>query len=168
MRIWGTGVVKRWHTEPIDAQSIAEHSWGVAVILMELAPPEIVTLKLVKAALHHDCAERYTGDLPATVKWAEPRLKREMDRLESKWETELGISVSLSGVERRWLKAADWLELVLYCDLQVKKGNTFAAGPRDRVIDRLMDSPETPTLVKHYVMDNFETDPGRKSYELPR
>lgn len=65
--------VPRWGTVPAPKeQSVAEHSFGVAVIAMELATfrphPEAWLGRVAMWALHHDAAESYTGDLPSPFK----------------------------------------------------------------------------------------------------
>lgn len=52
-------------------QSVAEHSYNVTLIAMELAyeagEPELVT-EVMKYALVHDMEEVYTGDIPSSFK----------------------------------------------------------------------------------------------------
>ena len=67
------GAIKRYHTlETIGEQSVASHSWGVAMILQYLEPN--VSKEAILRALTHDVAELFTGDIPAPVKWANPDL----------------------------------------------------------------------------------------------
>lgn len=75
------GHVKRWHiVNTATTQSIAEHSYLVAIIAMHLAKakgaPEPVIHQAAVWALFHDAVEIRTGDIPTPAK----RLLREADR----------------------------------------------------------------------------------------
>ncbi len=120
------GRVRRYHTRPlVGEQTNAAHSWGVAALVLALCPT--ATRALLVAALFHDVAEYETGDIPATTKWASPSLKSALDELEEGVEERLGISAAgLSETERRVLKLADMLELVIFCRHQQLLGNRYA------------------------------------------
>lgn len=116
------GNVKRWHITPIiGEQTVAAHSWGVACILLELYPE--ASANLIKAALYHDVAEGYTGDLPAQVKWEYEGLDKELKKVEARIEAKLGIQFELTTKEASLLKIADTLELLIFCVEQVTLGN---------------------------------------------
>ena len=57
-----------------DVESVAAHSFGVAVVAMLLADParargvEVNVERLLRMALLHDLTETRTGDLPSTIK----------------------------------------------------------------------------------------------------
>ena len=44
-------------------ESVAAHSWGVAVLALSLCPPNLDRTKVIEIALVHDWAEAYVGDL---------------------------------------------------------------------------------------------------------
>lgn len=46
-----------------DAESVAAHSWGVALLALALAPPELDRARCLTYAVLHDLAEARTGDL---------------------------------------------------------------------------------------------------------
>jgi 5'-deoxynucleotidase YfbR-like HD superfamily hydrolase len=121
-RIRAGGGVRRYHTRPIiGEQTVAAHSWGVAVILLEICEPSPA---LMRAALYHDVAEYETGDVPATAKWANASLKTALDAIEREVEGRLGISADgLSAEELFLLKVADMFELLWFCVDQRWLGN---------------------------------------------
>jgi 5'-deoxynucleotidase YfbR-like HD superfamily hydrolase len=140
-----SGSTRRYHTVCGLEQDVAAHSWGVAIILTRLHPNP--SMNLIKAALYHDCAEKYTGDLPATIKWANPQLKKEMLIVEETWERELGIEIKLNEEDARWLKVADMLELILFCERAGMMGNQYALEIKERGLQYLRDMRPLPKEV---------------------
>ena len=117
------GAIKRYHTlETIGEQSVASHSWGVAMILQYLEPN--VSKEAILRALTHDVAELFTGDIPAPVKWANPDLVEVLKRIEDKYESDIGIGFKLSPEETALGKQADMFELLVFCVRQRRLGNT--------------------------------------------
>lgn len=153
--LWQTGLTRRWHTVPGLEQSVGEHSWGVAAIILQLNPSP--SLALIKAALFHDCAEKYTGDVPATTKWLNPDLKDMLEDIERRWEKELGIITVLDPHEKLWLKAADMLELVLFCEHAEKLGNQYATEIKYRGLNYLIDMRPLPEEILPYVVSRAKT-----------
>ena len=116
------GVTRRLHTVPmLGSQTVAQHSWGVAVLLVQLHPNP--SLQLLKAALWHDVAEAWVGDVPATAKWRWRPLAHQVAFAELEIEDELGIRVNLTDKEHQWLNGCDILELALTCYDQLRLGN---------------------------------------------
>jgi 5'-deoxynucleotidase YfbR-like HD superfamily hydrolase len=69
--------VPRWVIVPMTRpQSVAEHSWRVAAIAMELgerlSPTSLFSCSLVRLAVEHDMQEALTGDLPSSAKPVSP------------------------------------------------------------------------------------------------
>ena len=117
------GAIKRYHTlEIIGEQSVASHSWGVAIILQFLAPN--VSKQAILRALTHDVAELFTGDVPAPVKWDNPDLVEVLKRIEDKYESDIGIEYELTPQEIALGKQADMFELLVFCVRQRRLGNT--------------------------------------------
>lgn len=56
-------------------ESVAEHSWRLAVMAMMIGPefPELDMDKVIRMCLIHDWGEAVTGDIPAFVKTREDR-----------------------------------------------------------------------------------------------
>lgn len=125
-----SGEVVRYHNHAgVDKQKNSEHQWAAALIVQYLYPN--CSKELLLAALTHDCAEYYTGDIPFPVKQDSPELKEMLDRLESKWESDNGLQWlhGLSSLEKDTLKIADTLEGMRFCILQVRLGHTSAKRP---------------------------------------
>lgn len=125
------GQVRRYHTKPMaNPQTIADHTWGVMVILDQiydkLAPTEDRLKgrpKVLKYALYHDVAEFVTGDCPYTAKRL---LGKAFQKLEAKAEKFLQIDKSmpeLNDEEMTYFKIADMFELMHFCTEQIKQGN---------------------------------------------
>ena len=109
------GVVPRCHTfgAPDPTYTIGQHSWNATNLLLLLHPdPEPV---LIKAIMWHDAAERFTGDVPAPVKWNNPILGQELDRVERLILEKYDMYHDLTPYQLSWLHAVDRLELFLWC-----------------------------------------------------
>lgn len=117
------GNVSRYHCErTIRTQRVSEHSHGVAVILCFITEPSV---NLLKAALFHDLNEKRVGDMPAPIKWANPKIQEFLDEAGKKADKELEISVKLSAVEETLLKIADYLEAAFFCLEERTMGNCY-------------------------------------------
>lgn len=118
--------VSRFHAVPgLAPQTIAQHSWGVAMLCQHFKPK--CRKELVLAALTHDCTEMVTGDIPATAKWQSPELKTMLDKIESQTEKEWAIQFELNHEEKRLLKLCDGLEGMNYCLERRKQGELEAS-----------------------------------------
>jgi 5'-deoxynucleotidase YfbR-like HD superfamily hydrolase len=103
------GHVHRYHTEPIDIrQDVAQHTWRMMTILQHIWPD--ASRELLVAALHHDMAEVFVGDLPAPLKRL--GVSEELKIAEVQYERWLGIHPELSKIDHCRLKVADYLELL--------------------------------------------------------
>mgnify|MGYP003112275989 FL=1 len=132
------GEVKRYHTmKTIGEQTVANHSWGVAVILNWLKP-DISKAALLKA-LSHDVAEKRTGDMPAPTKWNNEDLAYELRRVEKEIEEELGVDYDLDAEEQEYFKQSDLFELLLYCVNQRSLGNTNVNVVFSNGVEKLVD-----------------------------
>lgn len=126
--ILNSGDVVRFHNHSgIDKQRNSEHQWGVALILQDIYPN--CSKSLLLAALTHDCAEYFTGDIPFPTKKASPELNSLLIRMENEWNEQNGIDFDLSWDEHIALKCADTLEGMQYCIKQVKEGKINAKRP---------------------------------------
>ncbi len=110
-------------------ESVAEHSWRLALMAMLLAPellreyPSLDTEKLLQMCLIHDLGEAFTGDIPAFEKTesdadTEDRLfkawiGRFPEPQRSGWENLLSEMNALKTPESRVYKALDKLEAVI-------------------------------------------------------
>lgn len=136
------GKVQRFHTAPmIKPQSVGEHVYGVQVILHYLYrgdPPNDVLL----AALRHDMAEYYLGDLPAPAKWRFPGLAAQYETAEGhllQQEHACYNSISIPHEELRALKCADMLDLLLQSLYELQLGNQTALDLIMRGVQYLVD-----------------------------
>jgi 5'-deoxynucleotidase YfbR-like HD superfamily hydrolase len=115
-----------------DVESVAAHSFGVAVIAMLLADRarargvEVNVERLLRMALLHDLTETRTGDLPSTIKryFGKAEIKAADEAIAKEIFTELGdfresyLELFLDyehrvSVESRLVKAADKLDLLV-------------------------------------------------------
>lgn len=123
--IYESGKVKRYHTaQTLKEQNNAAHSWGVATIVLWLCPE--ASANLLKAALLHDTAELFTGDVPAPVKWKHEDIAAALDAAEFEALARMGISTlftDLTHEEMQYLKFADMAELVLFAANEIRIGN---------------------------------------------
>jgi 5'-deoxynucleotidase YfbR-like HD superfamily hydrolase len=120
------GRVKRFHSvQTIQENTVAHHSWGVAVlcnILTEGNPGQALLLH----ALLHDVAELEVGDVPAPTKRAAPGLKEAMDDLEDKVLKDVKIVLpELTSEEKRIFKLADCMDGMINCVQEARLGNGY-------------------------------------------
>lgn len=159
------GSVERCHTMPHHGEyNVAMHSYNVAQIIRTFHSSP--SLELIGAALDHDVAERWTGDTPATAKWLSYGLKKELAVAEEVVEEHFNLSVCLTQEERRWLKAADLLEVWLWALEQQGMGNTNAYNIRYNVYQYLEGKEEE--LLPPPLLDLYRNwNAGRLSDSLP-
>jgi len=130
LKLYDAGRVQRFHTTPdysgTPHQNLAEHSWGVAMLCVELCVRSTVTPStlLLRAALTHDLAEYWTADLPAHVGWAHPALTEGLNAAQTHEEVAHGIWFAdrLTDWDKRVLWWADKLELFLYSLQRARNG----------------------------------------------
>lgn len=106
-------------------ESVAEHSWRIALMAMLLSPqfPQADMNKVIRMCLIHDLGEAFTGDIPAFDKTAEDTQRE--DKLFSQWvatlpqETKAEFAPlleemnAMTSQEARIYKALDKLEAVI-------------------------------------------------------
>ena len=114
--------VQRFHTVNSRVpETVGHHSANMAilcVVLSEYKP----SAALLMAALTHDLAEQFTGDVPATAKWASPELAKALKDMEKRYDREW-TSAPLTDYEKRVLKQADMLDLCFKAMEEVRAGN---------------------------------------------
>ena len=150
--LWAAGRVKRWHAFPIiGEQTVADHSWGVALIVAEIAEGHL-NMNLMKAALLHDAAELYTGDTPYGAKKRWPQLGEMLRECKYEMERKLGIDFFLTGEQSEILKWADMFELLMFADAQRNLGNRNVVGMQ-RLAYNLVT--EAPTASAYRLLERF-------------
>lgn len=138
----------RWTIVPLlRSQSVAEHSWAVAIIAMELAKKMGVgTEEIAHRAVLHDIAEVLTGDVPSPLKKAMV-------------EAGVGHIVHHDPIEADDLigaivKIADTMEAIIYIN---KWGNTNqTALIFDEMYHRLEDELEEYDTIRGHVFKIIE------------
>jgi 5'-deoxynucleotidase YfbR-like HD superfamily hydrolase len=142
------GKVLRCHTVPVHKnETVAHHSWGVAMLLMKFNPK--TTKTLLCAALTHDVTEVFTGDVPAQAKWQFPELREALDNAETQYSRILDLDFQLTEEEQHWLKVCDHIDLILYSLEEIYMGNHNVREIVERLIDRL-DSIGVPDEIARY------------------
>ena len=109
--IYQSGGVTRWHARPevTAPQTDADHHGRVAQIMLYFWPN--VRRKMIYAALHHDCGELVTGDVPYAVKQARPELAKMLGEVEEQARDDMGVTkIEMTPGEHQMLKFCDRLE----------------------------------------------------------
>ncbi len=106
-------------------ESVAEHSWRIALMAMLIAPefPEADMDKVIRMCLIHDLGEAFTGDIPTFDKTAADAAKEDalFDRwvqtlpeaTKQEWTSLLAEMNALETREARIYKALDKMEAVI-------------------------------------------------------
>jgi 5'-deoxynucleotidase YfbR-like HD superfamily hydrolase len=120
-KLYEAGQVKRYHTQTtIKDQNLAEHQWGVAMIVNHVYPQGYV---LLMAALTHDLAECDTGDIPYTAKRDNYNLKSASDDAEEAFNFQHNLVQGLNREEHKILAWADMFECFLFARRETWLGN---------------------------------------------
>jgi 5'-deoxynucleotidase YfbR-like HD superfamily hydrolase len=124
-----SGGVLRFHAVPgMTKQTVAEHSWGVVVILTQIFPE--VGGNAIRHALFHDIAEVETGDIPHPFKQKHPVINEYIKQEELNVFARFGIRHEcLTDREQHAIKIADCLEGMTYCVNRYQAGERAAAQP---------------------------------------
>lgn len=141
LNLLDAGEVIRFHAVPtITGQTVGQHSYGVAAILVALGmmvDPE--DRWVVSNAILHDAAELITGDMPFTVKRSSPEAKTMMDQMELVAEMSHFLpQTRLSKRQILFLKLADMLEGLRWCLVGHERGNPIVAGRWAAAIDQMI------------------------------
>ena len=155
------GAVRRCHTirYMIGSYDVAQHSWNATSLLLQLHPDPSV--KLIKAMMWHDAAERWMGDLPSPVKRTYPLIRASYEQAENDVLETLGVPIDLNEEDAQWLRAIDALEFYLWTLDQKFAGNGFAENCwKDNVL--YLNVANLPTEVRAF----FNTYHAQQSPEL--
>ena len=138
--LYQSGAVSRFHTmRTLHRQTVAEHAWGVAVVLLWLYAPDMPPPTLLRYALLHDAAEVETGDVPATAKWNSASLSTKLRLLEEAFYEDHGIPLheGLTADDISVLQFCDSAELLIYALTEADLGNAAMVAVADRVVTHL-------------------------------
>ena len=150
--LYDAGAVRRYHTnKTLKDQDLAAHSWGVAMIIREIMPGNLM---LIEAALTHDLAESVTGDIPYTGKRKHPLLKTASEDAEREFDMVNGTLVQLTPIEARCLAWADMFECYLFSIREVEMGNNLMRfvvdTAREALINMGAPTKEADKLFRNY------------------
>jgi len=121
--LYRAGNVERFHTMSTHKrQTLADHSWGVLMIIAHVSDGP-VGHQLMGAALCHDLAESVTGDVPYTAKRASGELVEALSAVEMQFDRDFDIVYKLTEEEVDLLRWADMMELMMYCLGEYEMGN---------------------------------------------
>ena len=106
-------------------ESVAEHSWRIALMAMLIAPefPEADMDKVIRMCLIHDLGEAFTGDIPTFYKTQADTEKEDAifdrwvqtlpEETRAEWSSLLEEMNALETVEAKIYKALDKMEAVI-------------------------------------------------------
>ena len=144
--------VERCHTVPHHGSyTDGQHSFDMAMLYLTLCPEP--TMTGLKAILAHDLGERWTGDMPAPVKWADGEMSKRFQALENQCLSRLGFRLEIGITDMLWLRSLDALELWLWAHDQMAMGNANAAailGNLQSFFMRNAVPTEVATFLKDY------------------
>ena len=122
---------------------MGHHSANVAILCV-LISEQKPSATLLLAALTHDMAEQFTGDIPATAKWESPEIKAALDKLEQKYDRYWFNTNVLSAYDCKVLKQADMLDLCFKALEEVSMGNSQFQPILTRGLDWLRKNDPLP------------------------
>lgn len=151
------GRIQRYHTRStIQTQTIAEHTWNVLRIWVELyGPPDP---NVTVAIMFHDVGEARTGDLPHTVKRDHPELKeplKEIERMHLRNLVEqhcrLGADtlMHVNNWDMMCIKMCELIEMAEFARDEYDLGNHREGMRIRRNIERAWEQLMTETNPKH-------------------
>jgi 5'-deoxynucleotidase YfbR-like HD superfamily hydrolase len=116
LEIWNSDV-NRWHASRCHAlrnsgDTTDAHAARCCRLLLALKPD--ASANLIAATLHHDVAERVTGDTPMGAK-RDATLRDTLVRLEIAETMRLRLSEAVTAEEADWIKLVDRLDAYLWC-----------------------------------------------------
>lgn len=120
---------KRYHAaDTLTSQTVGEHSFGVAWLVVLLCPQ--ARKELILAAMAHDLAEHLVGDVSSPTKRKYPALKTLVDDAEAELlkSHSLDFETQLTKDEMRILKLADNMDGMMFCIRERKMGSRFVCS----------------------------------------
>lgn len=126
-----SGLVARYHTVSIQPETVAQHSWRVFTIYIELwgVPPAETGAWLIL----HDAPEAFTGDVPFPLKQEVGPMSELVDSLERAYWDHIhqgalaGLQDGLSPRDKLRVKICDLLQMVEYGAYRRLSGERLAA-----------------------------------------
>lgn len=121
------GKVERCHIIPHrESYSNAAHSWGVAMLMLQVWPRDFARLAAV--CICHDVPEAWVGDIPAHTKARAPQIRTALRILDDEIFDRLQLprESDLDARDLRKLQNCDRLELWLWAQEELELGNHHA------------------------------------------
>lgn len=150
------GSVQRYHTaRTLRGQTVADHSWGVAQLIVQVYPEASSTL--LRAGMGHDISETVHGDIPAPAKWAHPSLAEAEHNASGHFNTQMGLNFPLTPQEYYILKWCDLMECLMWCAEEARMGNTYAVSMMQNAYDAISkkEPPTTQAAALLYEFENY-------------
>jgi 5'-deoxynucleotidase YfbR-like HD superfamily hydrolase len=125
--ILDSGDVQRYHAMVCvkNKQTNSQHQWRASMILGFIYNKPI-SYQMLMACMLHDFYEIFTGDIPSTVKWEHPEIKKIVDEIED----DLAIAHEMyvpTQEEKDAIKIADCLEMITFLAENVSIVNSVKA-----------------------------------------
>ena len=150
------GRTLRYHTWPhIRPQTVGEHSWQVARLIMSICPQ--FQDVLLPHAIMHDTGEIRTGDLPYPIKKDHPDLGEIMDMIEHRAIADISAEWMLPKPEKlsaphRWaFKLCEFIEMWEWALEESLMGNHFAHQVETRCLrvagDMISEPPQEESQI---------------------
>lgn len=131
-KVYNLRFIQRYSLTPRNtSETVAEHSFFVAVIVLELADTyEFDVGVALKMAILHDFAESELGDITLTAKQKHPGLVKEVRKAENKIMRSFGEDIyklyqvyeERTTVESLVVKYADILQVKQYLESEMERG----------------------------------------------
>ena len=105
-----------WVRAGVDSpESVAAHSWGMAMLALKLCPPELDLLRVLELCLVHDLPEVVVGDLTPhdDVSTKAEDERQAMQDLAPEWLPLLDEYTAQATAEARFVKSLDKLDMGL-------------------------------------------------------
>lgn len=136
------GDVKRYHALfTVQEQTVAAHSWRVAVLVRVLLEHDC-NERVLWAALTHDFGEYITGDMPADIKM-KLGVGLKMEEMENQVLRTLSLDdprgLELTPLEKKALRVADCIDGLLFCNRELSLGNLSIVHVKERYMMYLQD-----------------------------
>lgn len=141
--------VTRWHTMTnIKEQNLADHSWGVAMIVSRLYNGDD-KLSVIQAALEHDLVEKHIGDMPRPGRSADHR------DMENNVAVQMGIyhPRNLPPAGQIFLEWADLIEAGMHAQREYMLGNVRYGEVLGRVQTYLEQAVDIPPPLRYFAKE---------------
>lgn len=171
------GNVRRCHTVPwIGHYDVAQHTFGMLMLLDllyqkpdPLGGASYNYVELQQYILWHDVHERWTGDVPAGLRFFKPDIRKTFKLAEKEVQEKFEFPMlELDPEEKDWIRALDQLEFLLSCYDQKALGNQNVDQYIRDVEEWFVDNENVPKPVATFVRNfkwertNQRTEEGQK------